>query len=80
MLTPHHALWIDSAGEDKGYKLNIQLIERRRRTESATWFRLPGGYIELLGIRRAIRVAPLYRTLSPDAFEALFRSDPPSLD
>jgi hypothetical protein len=30
MLTPQHALWIDTcAGEDKGYQLNIQLSERR---------------------------------------------------
>jgi hypothetical protein len=41
------------------------LIERRGSTESATWFRFPGGYIELLAIWRAIRVARLYRTFSP---------------
>jgi hypothetical protein len=79
-LKPQHALWIDSAGENKDYQLNVQLIERRGRTESATWFRFPGGYIQLLAIWRAIRVARLYRTLSPDAFKVLFRSDPPSLD
>jgi hypothetical protein len=35
MLTPQHALWIDSAGEDKGYQLNVQLIERRGRRRHA---------------------------------------------
>jgi hypothetical protein len=43
MLTPQHALWIDSAGENKGYQLDVQLIERPGRTESATWFHFPGA-------------------------------------
>jgi hypothetical protein len=61
------------------YKLGIQSIQRGVRTANAEWFYFPGGYIQLLAIWRAIWVAPLYRMPSPDAFEALLRGNPSSL-
>ena len=59
------------------YRLAIQSIGLGGRTEHASWFYFPGGYIKLLAVMRAIWVGPLYRTVTPDAFEALLRADPP---
>ena len=56
------------------YKLQIQSIQSGRRA-NATWFYSSGGTVELLAIWRAIWIAPLYRTPSPAAFEALLRGD-----
>jgi hypothetical protein len=85
-LAAFRALWAGLVETDPGasappperpyYKLAIQWIGRGDRGGSPSWFYFPGGYIELLAIWRAISVAPLYRTPSPDAFEALLGADP----
>jgi len=58
------------------HKLQIQSVGRGGRTGNASWFYFFGGHIKLLAVIRAVCVAPLYRTPSPDAFEALLRRDP----
>jgi hypothetical protein len=67
--------WTQPAGSAH-YKLDIQWVGRDRRTQSSRWFYFSDGTIRLLAIWRALWVAPLYRTPSPDAFEALLRADP----
>jgi hypothetical protein len=52
-------------------KLDIQWTRSDGRTHTSRWHYHPGGYIRILGILRAIWVAPLYRTPTPTAFEAL---------
>ena len=68
--------WSPPPGGRPYYKLQIQLIGRGGRTENASWFYFPDGSIKLLAVLRAIRIAPLYRTPTPGAFEALLRGDP----
>jgi hypothetical protein len=60
------------------YKLAIQSIGLGGRTENASWFYFPGGYINLPAVVRAIWVGPLYQAATPEAFEALLRADPPA--
>jgi hypothetical protein len=64
--------------EQPYYKLAIQSIGLGGRTENASWFYFPGGYLKLLAVVRAIWVGPLYQAPTPDAFEALLRADPPA--
>ena len=59
------------------YKLAIQWTARGGRMHGSSWFYYPGGFVKLLAIWRAIWAAPLYRTPSPDAFEALLHPDRP---
>ena len=62
------------------HSLIIEWIGRGGRTDSSHWFYHPGGFVNLLAIWPAIWVAPLYRTPSPEGFEALLRADPSSPD
>ena len=85
-LAAFRALWAALVEADPGswtpppgapyYRLTIQSVGRSGGGVSASWFYFPGGYIRLLAILRAIWVAPLYRTPSSTAFEALLRADP----
>ena len=87
-LVAFRKLWVALIEVDHGsytwqrgqplYKLAIQSIGLGRRTENASWFYFPGGYIKLLAVVRAIWVGPLYQTPTPDAFEVLLRADPPA--
>jgi hypothetical protein len=58
------------------YTLDIQWIGRYGRIKTARWFYFLGGFLHMLAIWRAIWVAPLYRTPSPAAFEAMLGVDP----
>jgi len=62
------------------YKLAIQSIGLRGRTENASWYFFPGGYLKLLAVMRAIWVAPLYRSPTPDAFAALLLAAAPATE
>jgi hypothetical protein len=88
-LTAFRALWGGLVEADPGsvapppgslpyYKLNIETAGRGRQTRSASWFYFPrSGTIQLLAVIRSVLVAPLYRTPTPDAFEALLRAERP---
>jgi hypothetical protein len=83
-LAAFRALWAALAEAEPGpsappmgrpyYKLQIQYARRGGRIEHASWFYFPGGAVQLLAVMRSVLVAPLYRTPTPDAFEALLRS------
>lgn len=87
-LAAFRALWVSLVEADPGsvtppprwrpyYTLNIEKAGRGGGTRSATWFYFPwSGTVKLLAVIRAVYVAPLYRTSSPGAFEALLRGDP----
>jgi hypothetical protein len=87
-LAVFRALWAGLVEADLGsfdpppgtrpyYKLVIERAGSGGRTRSASWFYFPrNGTIKLLAVIRSILVAPLYRTPSPGAFEALLRGDP----
>ena len=86
-LAAFRALWAALVEADPGsytpppgwrpyYKLIIEKTGRGGRSSSASWFYFPwGGTIKLLTVIRAVCVAPLYRTPSRDAFEAMLRPD-----
>lgn len=57
------------------YKLAIQWVARGGRMRASSWLHYPDGFVKLLAIWRAVWVAPLYRTPSPGAFEAMLRPD-----
>jgi hypothetical protein len=65
--------WTPPSGPHSYYRLQIQSTRRGGRTENASWFYFPGGFVKLLAVLRAVCVAPLYRTPCPDAFEAMLR-------
>jgi hypothetical protein len=80
-LTAFRALWsamIEVDGSSwtppLGQAYHHLIIEWSGPGGSSHWYYHPGGFVNLLAIWRAIWVAPLYRTSSPEEFEALLRA------